>query len=304
MNEPPPLWEVPSNCNNFTAKVFRAGLRKDPERRASAKALRRKSTKALRAGDTAPEWLPFYLQLYANIFKDLNDFLALFLFLLFCRMLDLRRKRLLTLSFSTVGGLSLRSVRTACDKLYPVEMEDSSSCPSSAGNGRADVSAPAVFWVSPWRTAAVDEDGSDGNDIEAGSRESEPRSLQDEDWACRTDSEVDLYTGEDDYSPEKSLKTDRDYEGDWEEEGDEEDEEWSSTEYLQALTGFFPLLQKCQAAVSCGSEKELEYLRKGESRRTRGFLCLKETRLLLMEADTCEHFRSVGRDGCKWTSHT
>lgn len=51
VNEPPPLWEVPSNCNNFTAKVFRAGLRKDPERRASAKVLRRKTTKALRAGD-------------------------------------------------------------------------------------------------------------------------------------------------------------------------------------------------------------------------------------------------------------
>lgn len=50
VNEPPPLWEVPSNCNNFTAKVFRAGLQKDTERRASAKMLRRKSTKALRAG--------------------------------------------------------------------------------------------------------------------------------------------------------------------------------------------------------------------------------------------------------------
>ncbi|XP_035467482.2 mitogen-activated protein kinase kinase kinase 14 isoform X3 [Scophthalmus maximus] len=49
VNEPPPLWEVPSTCNNFTAKVFRAGLRKDPDGRASAKELRRKTTKALRA---------------------------------------------------------------------------------------------------------------------------------------------------------------------------------------------------------------------------------------------------------------
>uniref|UniRef100_A0A3P8RX78 Protein kinase domain-containing protein n=1 Tax=Amphiprion percula TaxID=161767 RepID=A0A3P8RX78_AMPPE len=47
--QPPPLWEVPSNCNNFTAKVFKAGLQKDPERRASAKELQRKTTKALRA---------------------------------------------------------------------------------------------------------------------------------------------------------------------------------------------------------------------------------------------------------------
>lgn len=55
VNEPPPLWEVPSNCNNFTAKVFRAGLQKDPDRRASAKDLRRKTTKALRAG----RWLTY-----------------------------------------------------------------------------------------------------------------------------------------------------------------------------------------------------------------------------------------------------
>uniref|UniRef100_A0A668AK81 Mitogen-activated protein kinase kinase kinase 14b n=1 Tax=Myripristis murdjan TaxID=586833 RepID=A0A668AK81_9TELE len=50
VNEPPPLWEVPSNCNHFTAKVFRAGLQKDPDRRASARELRMKTTKALRAG--------------------------------------------------------------------------------------------------------------------------------------------------------------------------------------------------------------------------------------------------------------
>lgn len=140
----------------------------------------------------------------------------------------------------------------------------------------------------------MDEDGSDGKDCEAESRESEPRSLQaEEDWDCWTDSEVDLYTGEDDCSPERAPKTDRDYEGDWEEEGDDEDgdeEEWSSTEYLQALTDLFPLLQKCQPAVSCGSEKELEHLREGESRkpswqirfrRTSGSLRLTETRLFL-----------------------
>lgn len=50
VNEPPPLWEVPSHCNHFTSEVFKAGLQKDPDRRASAKELRRKTTKALRAG--------------------------------------------------------------------------------------------------------------------------------------------------------------------------------------------------------------------------------------------------------------
>lgn len=114
----------------------------------------------------------------------------------------------------------------------------------------------------------MDEDGGDGDDSGGESRGSEPRSLQaEEDWDSWTDSEVDLYTGGD-CAPGEGLKTEADYEGDWEEEeGDDEDEEeWSSTEYLQALTGLFPLLQKGQPAVSCGSEKELEYLRDGESR--------------------------------------
>lgn len=172
-----------------------------------------------------------------------------------------------------MGGLSLRSVRTACEKLYRGKTEDSSSCsssPETTSEPSAAVSAPAVFWVSPWRTTAVDEDSSDGNVSEAESGGSEPRSLQaEEDWDCWTDSEVDLYTGEDEYAPEKSLRADRDYEGDWEEEGDDGDEEeWSSPEYLQVLTDLFPLLQKGQPTVSCGSEKELEYLRDGESRKS------------------------------------
>lgn len=196
-----------------------------------------------------------------------------------------------------MGGLSLCSVRTACENLYQVEMEDSSSRSSSPEISRAEqfaeVLAPGVFWVSPWRTTAVDQDGSHGNDLEAESRESEPRSLQmeeeEEDWDRWTDSEVDLYTGEDDCSPEKGLKTDWDYEGDWEEEeeGDEEDEEeeWSSTEYLQALTELFPLLQKYQPAVSCGSEEELEYLREGESRRSTWEIRFRRS---VMEADISE----------------
>ncbi|CAL8303409.1 unnamed protein product [Lota lota] len=58
-SEPPPLWEVPSRCNHFTARLLRAGLRKDPGRRASARELRRKTTKALRAvGGLCPSSLP------------------------------------------------------------------------------------------------------------------------------------------------------------------------------------------------------------------------------------------------------
>ncbi|XP_067432448.1 LOW QUALITY PROTEIN: mitogen-activated protein kinase kinase kinase 14 [Thunnus thynnus] len=245
VNEPPPLWEVPSNCNNFTAKVFRAGLQKDPDRRASAKELRKKTTKALRA----------------------------------------------------VGGLSPWSVETACEKLYHSKTEDtprslSPGIPVTPNKPLAPVSAPTMYWVSPWRTTAVDEDSDDLEDgdsdqeVETDSLsrewESQPKSLRDDyiadenDWDTGSDSEVDIYMGEEEYIQEKWLKNDRDYEGDWEEEGDDEEEEeeekeekeWDSsvsTEYLRALRGLFPLLQKARQTnnSSGGSEPELEYIRDG-----------------------------------------
>ncbi|KAI3365722.1 hypothetical protein L3Q82_010163, partial [Scortum barcoo] len=225
VNEPPPLWEVPSNCNNFTAKVFRAGLQKDPDRRASAKELRRKTIKALRA----------------------------------------------------VGGLSSLSLRSACEKLYRGKNENSpfSSSPEipvTPTEPSAPVSAPTMYWVSPWRTTAVDEDINDWKDSDSDSEaesewDSRPKSLQDDypaekDWDTCSDSEVDIYMGEEEH-------TQKNYEGDWEEEGDEEEEEeeeWDSlvsTEYLRALRGLFPLLQKGQQTNEYlwGSEPELEYLR-------------------------------------------
>ncbi len=146
-----------------------------------------------------------------------------------------------------------------------------------------------MFWVSPWRTTAVDEDSNDCKDgdshpnseveTESLSREweSQPKPLQDEnDWDTWSDSDVDIYMGEEEYVQEKWLKTDRDYEGDWEEEADEEEEEeWDSlksTEYLHALRGLFPVLKKGQLTNDSpwGSEPELEYLRDGES----GKLCV------------------------------
>ncbi|XP_028286870.1 MAP3K epsilon protein kinase 1 isoform X2 [Parambassis ranga] len=239
VNKPPPLWEVPSNCNNFTAQVFRAGLQKDPDRRASAKELRKRTTKALRA----------------------------------------------------VGGLSLKSVKFACEKLYHVQSqsEDLSSflppeIPETLKTPSTCASAPRMHWVSPWRTTAVDEDSNDWEDgdseVETNSStrewDSEPKSLRDDyitDWESGSDLEVDIYMAEEEYTQEKWLRTDRDYEGDWEEEeeGDEEEEEEeeeeecdsSSTEYLCALRGVFPLLQKGQKTNEdpWGSEAELEYLR-------------------------------------------
>ncbi|XP_045924293.1 mitogen-activated protein kinase kinase kinase 14 isoform X1 [Micropterus dolomieu] len=237
VDEPPPLWEVPSNCNNFTAKVFRAGLQKDPDRRASAKVLRRKTTKALRA----------------------------------------------------VGGLSPWSVKRACEKLYHGKSQDEDTpgpgIPVLPAKPSAAVPASSMYWVSPWRTTAVDEDSNDWKDGDSDSEvetdsltreewESQPKSLQayyaadGQDWDTCSDSEVDIYMGEEEQIQEKWMKTDPDYEGDGEEEEDEEEEEeeWDSsisTEYLRALRGLFPVLQKGQKTNdnSWGSEPELEYLR-------------------------------------------
>ncbi|KAJ8414441.1 hypothetical protein AAFF_G00053110 [Aldrovandia affinis] len=55
-NEPPPLGEIPSNSNSYTVDVFRAGLQKNPKKRASATELKEKTTKALKevGGLTSP----------------------------------------------------------------------------------------------------------------------------------------------------------------------------------------------------------------------------------------------------------
>ncbi|XP_064170487.1 mitogen-activated protein kinase kinase kinase 14-like isoform X1 [Anguilla rostrata] len=55
-HEDPPLREIPSSCNSCTADVLKAGLQKDPIRRASATELKEKTTTALMAvgGLTSP----------------------------------------------------------------------------------------------------------------------------------------------------------------------------------------------------------------------------------------------------------
>ncbi|KAF0025859.1 hypothetical protein F2P81_022740 [Scophthalmus maximus] len=135
-----------------------------------------------------------------------------------------------------------------------------------------------MHWVSPWRTTAGDEDSEDGDsDVEAesvtGAKDSQPRSLRDEqDWDTGSDSDVDMYMGEEEFVQETWTKTDGDYEGDWEEEEEgqeeeeEEEEDWESSvssEYLRALRGLFPLLQKGRQRSDSpwGSEPELEFHR-------------------------------------------
>ncbi|XP_018619862.2 mitogen-activated protein kinase kinase kinase 14-like [Scleropages formosus] len=55
-NKPPPVGEIPHSCSPRTAEVIKAGLVKDPEKRASAKELREKVSRALQevGGLTSP----------------------------------------------------------------------------------------------------------------------------------------------------------------------------------------------------------------------------------------------------------
>ncbi|XP_056434853.1 mitogen-activated protein kinase kinase kinase 14 isoform X1 [Gadus chalcogrammus] len=47
-NEPPPIREIPPDCSDLTAEVVKAGLQKDPVKRASAGALKERTSKALK----------------------------------------------------------------------------------------------------------------------------------------------------------------------------------------------------------------------------------------------------------------
>lgn len=177
-----------------------------------------------------------------------------------------------------VGGLSLRSVRSAWEKLSAgSSWSEDAPCCSSPEIHLREASA-AVHWVSPWRTAAAEEEAGD-SESETSRWECQPRSLQDhpaageEDWDSWSDSEVDIYVGEEEFIQERWLKAERDYEGDWEEDVESEEEEdlgedWDSsvsTQYRRALNGLFPLLQKATQVKSWGSESELELLRAGET---------------------------------------
>lgn len=46
-NEPPPTREIPPDCSNLTAELIKAGLQKDPVKRASAAVLKEKTSRAL-----------------------------------------------------------------------------------------------------------------------------------------------------------------------------------------------------------------------------------------------------------------
>lgn len=50
VSEPPPLWEIPPDCDPLTCDVIKGGLVKEPGERRSASELLQKTVKALRTG--------------------------------------------------------------------------------------------------------------------------------------------------------------------------------------------------------------------------------------------------------------
>ncbi|XP_034568044.1 mitogen-activated protein kinase kinase kinase 14 [Notolabrus celidotus] len=67
-NDPPPLREIPPDCNCLTAEVIRAGLQKDPAKRASASDLKEKTARALKevGGLTSPVRGPYTEPLFID----------------------------------------------------------------------------------------------------------------------------------------------------------------------------------------------------------------------------------------------
>ncbi|XP_041634331.1 mitogen-activated protein kinase kinase kinase 14 [Cheilinus undulatus] len=65
-NEPPPVREIPADCSRLTAEVIKAGLQKDPIKRASASELKVKSARALKevGGLISPVKGPYMEPLY------------------------------------------------------------------------------------------------------------------------------------------------------------------------------------------------------------------------------------------------
>ncbi|XP_012989326.3 mitogen-activated protein kinase kinase kinase 14 isoform X2 [Esox lucius] len=232
VNEPPPLREVPPECNPYTAEVFRAGLQKEPTHRASATELRKITNKALRA--------------VGCLSQSSGD----------CQKLE-----------NIKGGNYVRP-----NIPYgPSQSKTTQSAPTMQWVSPWRVlAADADSSDSEKSGTKLRSVSKSLNDSFVNYEESRPKSLEVshavEDWESEIDSEVDIYLGEDEYPEESSVfKT-----GNWEFVGswEEEESEWDHnpfTELSQALHTHFPVLWKSQPENDqyWGSEPELEHLRDG-----------------------------------------
>ena len=196
-----------------------------------------------------------------------------------------------SLYLSPVGGLCSSSIKSEKQVNSKAQNGHTSRksfrIPSALDKQAVTKSASTMQWVSPWRAMAADEDSidseegqsewkkyseSESDSMEAGRWESHSSSFhnlqtEDNDWEWETDSEVDIYLGEEEYSKERVALGNRDDERDYEGDLEEEESEWnssSSTELFRVLQAHFPVLRKGQPTrQSWGSEPELEYLRDG-----------------------------------------
>ncbi|XP_026114244.1 STE20-like serine/threonine-protein kinase [Carassius auratus] len=122
VSEPPPLWEIPPDCDPLTCDVIKGGLVKEPRERHSASELLQKTVKALRkvcglSGSEEPS-----KQYSASVPEDCPD---------------------VNLHETPVPS----TVETPAKTRPPSFPED--------------LSAPTIHWVSTWRQTAPNEDDSD-----------------------------------------------------------------------------------------------------------------------------------------------
>ncbi|XP_043082218.1 uncharacterized protein LOC122329739 [Puntigrus tetrazona] len=122
VSEPPPLWEIPPDCDPLTCDVIKGGLVKEPRERHSASELLLKTVKALRTvcGHSGPE--ESARQHSASAFEG-------------CLNVNLRE--------TPVPSIPETPVKT------------------SPPGFPEDLSAPTIHWVSTWRQTAANEDDSD-----------------------------------------------------------------------------------------------------------------------------------------------
>uniref|UniRef100_A0A8C1N2A2 ADP-ribosylation factor 2b n=1 Tax=Cyprinus carpio TaxID=7962 RepID=A0A8C1N2A2_CYPCA len=128
VSEPPPLWEIPPDCDPLTCDVIKGGLVKEPRERHSASELLQKTVKALRtvcglSGSEEPS-----KQYSAPVLED-------------CPNVNLHETPVLSIVESPV-------------KTHPQSFPE-------------DLSAPTIHWVSTWRQTAPNEDDSDSTTEES-----------------------------------------------------------------------------------------------------------------------------------------
>ncbi|XP_051737569.1 uncharacterized protein LOC127505789 [Ctenopharyngodon idella] len=130
VSEPPPLWEIPPDCDPLTCDVIKGGLVKEPGERHSASELLQKTVKALRTvcGLSGPE--ASAEQRSAPPFEDCLN-----------------------------GSLHESSVPS-------IPKTPESTMTTKPPSFPEDLSAPTIHWVSTWRQTAPNEDDSDSEESE------------------------------------------------------------------------------------------------------------------------------------------